>query len=192
MQNHSMKRITLDLEDEMYKSLKIFCATEGCSMVDVIRELLELHLARQKADTEVVAASLESHPSAGSHGKTDYAELTILQLKNIFVNDAEFTKAHEHVKAWIDRRVPEAEAMTEADDKAEEESWARKDAEYMAKIMGKRHSKDFGPCTGMRYADVAITQLEKISGQDIQFRKACRRVLSFIDTRLKAFKLKKY
>ena len=191
MHNRSMKRITLDLEDEMYRSLKILCAIDGCSMADVIRELLEMRLAREKPSMEGVTELAKPRPTGESNGRMDYAETAVLQLKNIFVNDKEFTEAHEHVKAWIDTRVPEAEATTAADNKAEEESWAKKDAEYMEKIMSKRYSKDFGPCVGMRYAEVAITHLEKIPGRDIELRRACRRVLSFIDTRLKAFKSKR-
>jgi plasmid stability protein len=37
---NSMKRITIDLPDEIYRELKIRCATANISMSDVVRELL--------------------------------------------------------------------------------------------------------------------------------------------------------
>jgi hypothetical protein len=186
-----MKRITLDLEEDMYKNLKILCVNEGCSMVDVIRELLESRLEKGRPSVEGAAELSKQIPISGTAGRLDYAESAIQQLKNIFINDAEFTEAHEHVKAWINTRVPGAQTVNESDDKSEEESWAKKDSEYMTKTMSKRYSKDFGPCIGMRYAEVAITELEKMPDKDIGLRRSCRRVLSFIDTRLAAFKSKK-
>jgi plasmid stability protein len=43
-----MHRLTIDLPDEIYRELKIRCATEGVTMADVIRRLVEEHLKAGK------------------------------------------------------------------------------------------------------------------------------------------------
>ena len=45
-----MKRITIDLPDEIYKELKIRCATANISMSDVVRELLGKILKGKSTD----------------------------------------------------------------------------------------------------------------------------------------------
>jgi plasmid stability protein len=35
-----MKRITIDLDDELYRKVKIRCAEDGVTLADVIRKLL--------------------------------------------------------------------------------------------------------------------------------------------------------
>jgi hypothetical protein len=47
-----MKRITVDLQEEMYRELKIYCATQDIRMADVIRKLLEEHLTRAGKKTK--------------------------------------------------------------------------------------------------------------------------------------------
>jgi plasmid stability protein len=39
-----MRRLTVDLAEETYRKLKIRCASEDISMVDVVRRLLEDYL----------------------------------------------------------------------------------------------------------------------------------------------------
>jgi len=41
-----MKRITIDLEDELYRKVKIRCAEDGVTLADVIRKLLADSLER--------------------------------------------------------------------------------------------------------------------------------------------------
>jgi plasmid stability protein len=43
-----MKRITIDLADNIYRELKIRCASEDISMADVVRKLLENYLKSGK------------------------------------------------------------------------------------------------------------------------------------------------
>jgi len=45
-----MKRITIDLEEEIYRELKMDCAAKDIRMADVVRKLLEEYLnkARKK------------------------------------------------------------------------------------------------------------------------------------------------
>jgi plasmid stability protein len=45
-----MKRITIDLPDEIYRELKIRCATGGITMSNVVRELLEKILTGRSMD----------------------------------------------------------------------------------------------------------------------------------------------
>ena len=37
---YRMKRITIDLDDELYRKVKIRCAEDGVTLADVIRKLL--------------------------------------------------------------------------------------------------------------------------------------------------------
>ena len=41
-----MKRLTIDLQDESHKRLKVHCAVEGKDMAEVIRILVDEYLAR--------------------------------------------------------------------------------------------------------------------------------------------------
>ena len=41
-----MKRLTVDLSDDVHKRLKIYCATEGLDMTEVLRKLIEEHLRK--------------------------------------------------------------------------------------------------------------------------------------------------
>jgi hypothetical protein len=43
-----MKRITIDLADEIYRELKIHCAALDLRMADVVRKLLEDYLGKAK------------------------------------------------------------------------------------------------------------------------------------------------
>jgi len=43
-----MKRITIDLADEIYRELKMHCADKDVRMADVIRRLLEEYLRPAK------------------------------------------------------------------------------------------------------------------------------------------------
>ncbi len=47
-----MKRITIDLSEEIYRELKIRCATAGVTMADVVRELLERTLKIKNVDRD--------------------------------------------------------------------------------------------------------------------------------------------
>jgi plasmid stability protein len=48
-----MKRITIDLPDEIYQELKIRCATANISMSDVVRELLGRILKGKSTNKEL-------------------------------------------------------------------------------------------------------------------------------------------
>ena len=41
-----MKRLTIDLQDEAHKRLKVHCAVEGKDMAEVIRTLVDEYLAK--------------------------------------------------------------------------------------------------------------------------------------------------
>ena len=41
-----MKRITVDLEDALHTQLKIQCATEGITIMNLVRRLVEQYLAK--------------------------------------------------------------------------------------------------------------------------------------------------
>lgn len=43
-----MKRITIDLADEIYRELKMHCADRELRMADVVRKLLEGYLGKAK------------------------------------------------------------------------------------------------------------------------------------------------
>jgi hypothetical protein len=43
-----MKRITIDLADEIYRELKMHCADKDIRMADVVRKLLEDYLKAAK------------------------------------------------------------------------------------------------------------------------------------------------
>jgi plasmid stability protein len=46
------KRITVDVPDEMHKSVKSEAAKEGRSLADIIRELLAAWLGKKEEDTK--------------------------------------------------------------------------------------------------------------------------------------------
>jgi macrodomain Ter protein organizer (MatP/YcbG family) len=41
-------RISIDLEDELYKRLKVYCALEKVTIADVVRELLEKRFPKEE------------------------------------------------------------------------------------------------------------------------------------------------
>ena len=43
------KRLTLDIDQELHRRVRVACATEGLVMADVISELLERRFPAQKA-----------------------------------------------------------------------------------------------------------------------------------------------
>ena len=43
------KRLTLDIDQELHRRVRVACATQGLVMADVIRELLERRFPAQKA-----------------------------------------------------------------------------------------------------------------------------------------------
>jgi plasmid stability protein len=51
-----MKRITIDLPEEIYRELKIRCAMGGITMSNVVRELLEKNLRGKSMDPGLMEA----------------------------------------------------------------------------------------------------------------------------------------
>jgi hypothetical protein len=43
-----MRRITVDLEEDLYRKLKIYCAEEDVEIASLVRELLAEKIAKQK------------------------------------------------------------------------------------------------------------------------------------------------
>jgi len=47
-QAEKMKRLTIDIPEILHRELKISCATRGIKMADIVRELIEKDLKKQK------------------------------------------------------------------------------------------------------------------------------------------------
>jgi plasmid stability protein len=58
----SMKRITIDLPDEIYQELKIRCATANISMSEVVRELLNKILKGKSMEKDFFEFTKKSGP----------------------------------------------------------------------------------------------------------------------------------
>jgi hypothetical protein len=99
-----MKRITVDLPDEMYRGLKISCAMEDSRMADVIRQLLDGHLAASK-EKPAIPLIEEEMKNAGPGMGLMYAENAIRQLEKISPRDPQLVQAYNFVIHWIEKKL---------------------------------------------------------------------------------------